>query len=136
MSSIVGMAAEGCFDSKYLLFGYPVKLPDGVRRIETDRIGQSHEFDDVDAPLAGFDVRNVGLVTLELLGDLNLRQVGRVPLRNDVGHQRLVAGRAKRPGHLASQSGGALIISRNWILKNMVLISEVNSVLPDQCCAH
>src|SRR5438477_9194867 len=128
MSSMV-MAAESCFGSKYLLFGYLVKLPDGIQRIEADRIGQRHELDDIDPPLSGFDVRDVRLVPFELLGDLNLRQAGRVPLRDDVGHQRLVTGRAKRAGHLASESGGALAIPRNRIPKNLVLILNVNSVL-------
>jgi hypothetical protein len=129
MSSIVAMAAEGRSGFEYLLFGYLVKLPDALRGIEADRLGQRHELHDIDAPLSGFDVRDVGLVPLELLGDLNLRQVGGVPLRNDVRHQRFVACRAKRTGHLASESGGVLAIPKNRIPKNMVLIFNVKSVL-------
>src|SRR5947209_11611683 len=84
---------------QYLLFRYLVKPLDCSRRVEADRVCDVHEFDDVDAALPGFDERDVGLVALEALGDLHLREVRVVTLFDDELDQRLVARRAEGAGH-------------------------------------
>ena len=75
----------------YFFLRYLMKSPDCGRRVEADCLGNVHEFNDVQPPLARFQQGHVGLIAAQFLGYLHLREACCLALFNDELNQRAVS---------------------------------------------